>query len=109
MIDNPSFETCDDDDESIWKNWMSCADDDFAQDEGTMIVRFRTWSDILEQYPNAVWPDAIGAIPVYIDGWTSIGMSWSAEGGAKMYVNSKRRPWWAVGILWRLWYRWVSR
>ena len=96
MIDNPSFETSD-----LWGDWMDCAG--FAQDEGTMIVQFRTWSDIQDRYPEAIWPSAVGAVPIYRDGWTSIGLSWSADGKFTTYINSHKRPWWAVGILFRLW------
>ena len=107
MINKPSFETSDE--ESIWEKWMACADDGFVGDSGTMLGGFRTWSEIQEQYPDAVWPDVEGAVPIYKGGWTSVGLSWSAHGGFRVYVNSKKRPWWAVGILRGLWYRWVSR
>ena len=89
MIDNPSFETSD-----LWGDWMDCAG--FAQDEGTTIVSFRV-------EPQSDWPDMVGAVPVYRDGWISVGLSWSADGKVKMWAESKKRPWWAVGILHRLW------
>jgi len=100
MIDNPSFEEGDPDD--VWSNWMECADDGFVGDGGTMRVSFQ-----LE--PEGDWPDMIGAIPVYKGGWTHIGMAWSPDGTVKYYSDSKRRPWWAIGILHRLWYWGVAR
>jgi len=99
MIDNPSFEEGDPDD--IWGAWMACADDGFVGDGGTMMVSFRF-------EPEGKWPSMVGAIPIYKDGWTSVGLGWSPEGKAISYVNSKRRPRWAIGILYHLWYRWVT-
>jgi hypothetical protein len=100
MIDNPSFEEGDPDD--IWSAWMACADEGFVGDEGTMMVSFSF-------EPKGSWPSMVGAVPVYKDGWATFGLSWEAATGEfRFYVNSKRRPRWAIGILYRLWYRWVT-
>ena len=100
MIDNPSFEESSDP-EDVWSNWRDCAND-FVQDEGTLIVKVR-----LE--PERGGHDTIGFVPIFADGWTVIGMSWSPTGKFTTYVNSKRRPWWAIGLLYSLWYRRVTR
>ncbi len=105
MIDNPGFELGEEsEDGSVWSGWMQSADLGLEDDGGAMIIGFR-----LEPEPDH-YPSLLGSVPIYKDGWTSIGMTWNkATGEFRTFVNSKRRPWWAKGILYRLWYWWVAR
>ena len=88
MIDNPGFELC--------EGWPEPARD-VRDDGGKMMVRIMLCPE--------KGHDMVGGVPIYIDGYTTIGMSLSKSGEYRSWIHSYKRPWWAAGVLRRLWIR----
>ena len=99
---NPSFEAGGGPDD-VWSGWAEAvySGEGFGKDDGQLMVSFKI-------EPERELPSLVGSAPIYVDGWTSVTMARSASGVGHIYVNSRKRPWWAVGLLYRLWCRYME-
>jgi hypothetical protein len=77
---------------------------DFEGDEGTLLV---FPGPDPEKYPNAydkeVW-DSANKFPIRKGEWVSYCMVWNKARRVD-YLQGVKRPRWAIGILYRWWYR----
>ena len=71
--------------------------DNFSESEGTIIISPHTMK-------KGTWLEITDGITIREDEWVSIGMSWSPKGKVD-YLQGIRRPWWAVGRLYKWWYQ----